>query len=139
MTEIDELDGAVAEMKGWIENLTQRLGWQDRKKVFLAMIAGLHALRDCLPRDEAVHVGAHLPPLLRGLYYEGWRPAGRGSLRSHKAFLDRIHEGVHRDIAIDPEQVAHAVFTLLAERLPAAELEDAKSATPSPLRRFWPA
>ena len=35
-------------------------------------------------------------------------------------------------------QTADAVFSLLAERLPAAELEDAKAATPTELRMFWP-
>jgi Uncharacterized conserved protein (DUF2267) len=52
-----------------------RLGWQDRDKVYVALIAALHALRDWLPRDEAICIGACFPPLLRGLYYEGWHAA----------------------------------------------------------------
>jgi uncharacterized protein (DUF2267 family) len=48
-----------------------RLGWQDRDKVYAALIAALHALRDWLPRDEAIYIGAYFPPLLRGLYFEG--------------------------------------------------------------------
>ncbi|WP_245322590.1 DUF2267 domain-containing protein [Mesorhizobium sp. WSM3882] len=42
-----------------------------------ALIATLHALRNCLDRDEAVYMGAQLPALLRGFYYEGvasWPP-----------------------------------------------------------------
>jgi uncharacterized protein (DUF2267 family) len=72
----------------------------------------LHALRDCLSRDEAVYVGTHLPALLRGLYYD--------------------------DPAVDAEQVARAVFALLAAHMPPAELEDAKAATPKPLHNLWP-
>ena len=97
----------------------------------------LHALRDCLGRDEAVYVGAQLPPLLRGLYYEGWHPRTRGAA-SRSAFLERILDGVHRDVAVDAEQVARAVMALLATRMPAAELEDAKAATPPALHNLWP-
>ncbi len=49
-----------------------------------------------------------------------------------------IHDGVHRDPAVDAEQVARAVLALLAARLPAAEIEDAKAATPSALHNLWP-
>ena len=85
-----------------------------------------------------MYVGAQLPPLLRGLYYEGWHPGARGAARSHNSFLERIHEGVHRDPGVDAEEVARAVFGLLAARLPAAEVEDAKAATPRSLHNLWP-
>jgi len=52
--------------------------------------------------------------------------------------LERIQEGVHRDPGIDAEQVAHAVFSLFAKRLPVGEIDDAKAATPQVLRMFWP-
>jgi uncharacterized protein (DUF2267 family) len=76
--------------------------------------------------------------VLRGFYYEGWHPGRRAATRSRGAFLERIHDGVHRDPAVDPEQVARAVLAVLAARLPAAEIEDAKAATPKPLHNLWP-
>jgi uncharacterized protein (DUF2267 family) len=75
--------------------------------------------------------------LLRGLYYEGWHPRTRAAA-SRSAFLERILDGVHRDVAVDAEQVARAVMALLATRMPPAELEDAKAATPPALHNFWP-
>jgi uncharacterized protein (DUF2267 family) len=133
-----ELSAAVHETEDWIDDLMRRLEWHDRQRVYLALLAALHALRDCLGQDEAVYVRAHLPPLLRGLYYEGWHPSIRAAGRSRSAFLERIHDGMHRDLAIDSEQVARAVLALLAARLPAAELEDAKAATPKALHNLWP-
>ncbi len=138
MSEIKELSLAVNATDDWINDLLRRLGWHDRERVFRALLAGLHALRDSLSRDEAVYVGAQLPPLLRGLYYEGWHPGARGAARSRTAFLERIHDGVHRDPGVDAEEVARAVFALLAARLPAAEAEDAKAATPRSLHNLWP-
>lgn len=138
MMDLEKLGGALAETEDWIDDLMQRLGWHNRNKVYAALLGALHALRDNLPRDQAVYVGAQMPPLLRGLYYEGWHPTARMSAKSRNAFLERINEAVHRDPGIDAEQVAHAVFALLAARLSPSELEDAKAATPSPLRSLWP-
>ena len=84
-------------------------------------------------------MGAYLPPLLRGLYYEGWHPTARSlPLKDCDVFLERIHEAVSRDPGIDAELVARGVFTLLTRRLPASELEDVRAVTPVALHAFWP-
>ena len=137
MTSIADLGSEVKATEAWVDDLMQCLGWHDRQRTYLALIATLHALRDCLGRDETVYVGAQLRPLLRGLYYEGWHPQAR-ALTSRSAFLERILDGVHHDVAVDAEQVARAVMALLATHMPAAELEDAKAATPPALHNLWP-
>jgi uncharacterized protein (DUF2267 family) len=139
MAGVPEFDDAVRSAEEWIHGLMLRLGWRDREKVYLAFVSTLHALRDSLPIHEAVFLGDYLPILLRGLYYEGWRLMKYSSLKNRDAFLERIREGVHRDPGIDAEQVAQAVLALLAERLPASELEDVRAVTPKALRGFWPA
>lgn len=138
MTSLSDLETAVHATEDWVDDLMRRLSWHDRERVYLALLAALHALRDVLTRDEAVFLGAQLPALLRGLYYEGWHPGARPATRSRSAFLERIHDGLQRDPGVDAEQVARCVFALLAARLPAAELEDAKAATPSALHNLWP-
>ena len=138
MPEIKEFSTAVKADEDWIGDLQRRLGWHDRERAYRALLAALHPLRDSLTRDEAIYVGAQLPPLLRGLYYEGWHPGARGAARSRAAFLERIRDGVHRDPGIDAEEVASAVFAMLAARLPEAELEGAKAATPKSLHNLWP-
>ena len=139
MTHADEFESTVAETKALIEDLAQRLAWHDREKVYRALIGSLHALRDSLPWDEAVRVGACLPALLRGHYYEGWHPTSPSlSIKSREAFLERIHASVHRDPGIDSELVARALFALLAERMPEADLEEARALTPKPLHALWP-
>jgi uncharacterized protein (DUF2267 family) len=138
MRDIEELSTAASAVADWIDDLQRRLGWHDRERVYAALLSALHALRDSLTREEVVYIGAQLPPLLRGLYYEGWHPDVHAGARDRAAFLERIHDGVHRDPGIDPEQVGRAVFAMLAARLPAAEVEDAKAATPKSLHYLWP-
>lgn len=138
MTDMPRLANAVTETEEWIADITQRLGWSDHGKAYLALLGTLHALRDCLARDEAIFLGAQLPTLLRGLYYEGWHPGRRGAAEGRQALLERIHDSVHREPGIDAEQVARGVLALLAARLPPAELEDVKAATPRALRALWP-
>lgn len=135
---LKELDGAYEETIDWVDDLSRRLGWKDRNKVYAAFIATLHAFRDSLPVDEAIFVAACFPPLLRGLYYEGWHGTRHPKPQSRDAFLARIHDGVHREPGIVPEEVARAVLALLASRLPEAELENAKAATPDHLHGLWP-
>ena len=138
MTKIPDFGAAVDATQDWVDDLMRRLSWRDRARVYQALVATLHALRDVLSRDECVFLGAQLPTLLRGFYYEGWHPGTHAVAETRSAFLERIHDGLHRDAGVDAEQVAHCVFALLASRLPAAELEDTKAATPSELHNLWP-
>lgn len=138
MSEIEELANAANAVREWIDDVLRRLGSHDRERAYRALLATLHALRDSLGGDEAAYIGTHLPPLLRGLYYDGWHPGRRAGTTSRTAFLERVHDGVHRDPAIDPEAVARAVLAVLAARLPAAEVENAKAATPKSVHNLWP-
>ncbi len=139
MTGTREVKTAIVETEVWIDEFLEQLGWQDRDKAYIVLVAALHGLRDSMPWDEAATLGAYFPPLLRGLYFEGWHPTGRSfPLRSREAFLERIHDAVHQEPGVDPEFVGRALFALLARRLPAAELEDAKAVTPQALHAFWP-
>ena len=138
MREIKELGDAVVEADAWVDDLAQRLSWHDRGKAYAALIGALHGLRDALPRDEVVYLGAQLPPILRGLYYEGWHFGAHRAAQSLEALCARIHEAVDHDPGIDPEAVARAVLALLAVRLPASEIEDVIAATPKALHALWP-
>ena len=139
MAHIQELEDAVTATESWVNALAERIGWRNRRKAYQALVTTLHALRDYLPTGEAVYLAAQLPPLLRGIYYEGWHPTGHPfPIENRSEFLDRIQEGMHRDPAIDAERIARDVLAELARHLPSGELEDAKAATPKPLRALWP-
>jgi uncharacterized protein (DUF2267 family) len=58
MSELQNLRAAVSETEAWIDDVTQRLGGRDRERVYLVLLATLHALRDSLPQDEDIHWSA---------------------------------------------------------------------------------
>lgn len=52
----------------------------------------LHCLRDRLSVDQAAHLSAQLPLLVRGIYYESYHPAGKPEkVRSRAEFLEHVN------------------------------------------------
>jgi len=79
-------DKTVQETNIRLSAIMQRMRTNDRHLAYAALRATLHALRDRIGPQNAVHLGAQLPMLVRGLYYEGWHMGGtptkeRGCLR----------------------------------------------------------
>jgi uncharacterized protein (DUF2267 family) len=107
--------------------------------VYSALRITLHALRDRLTVEEVAHLGAQLPMLVRGFYYEGWDPTGKPEKVRHKEqFLARIEQEFKNDDSVDPEVVARAVFFVLSHRVTQGEIEDVKHILPEELRSLWP-
>lgn len=123
----------------WLKDLMEELGWDDQHKAYVALKAALHTLRDRLTIVEAAQMGAQLPMLIRGFYYEGWTPTGKPVKERHKdVFVAHIREYLKDDEGIDPEQIIRAVFQVLARRITAGEIEDIKHILPPELRTLWP-
>ena len=74
-TGLPVFDTTVQETNLWLKAVMDGLHTDDRHLAYLALRATLHALRDRLGPENAVHLAAQLPMLVRGLYYEGWRLA----------------------------------------------------------------
>ncbi|HXH14048.1 MAG TPA: DUF2267 domain-containing protein [Alphaproteobacteria bacterium] len=122
----------------WLKDVLDELGWQDESKAYLALKATLHALRDHLTVDEATHLGARLPMLVRGFYYEGWSPAGKTRKGGRKAaFLMQVEE-YFRMGKLDVEPIARGVFTVLAKHVAAGEIDAVKRRLPLEIRELWP-
>ena len=68
------LDHAIHTATEWVDAVAAQFGTGDHQFVHRIIRAWLHGVRDRLAVVEAVHLGAQLPELLRGIYYEGWDP-----------------------------------------------------------------
>jgi uncharacterized protein (DUF2267 family) len=138
-TGLEVFDRTVQKTNSWLLDLSQILRWPEKHKVYLALRATLHALRDRITVDEVAHLGAQLPMLIRGFYYEGWDPTDKPLKERHKEqFLAHIEQQFSSDDSVDPEVVARGVFFMLEHRVADGEIEDIKQVLPSELRGLWP-
>ena len=87
----------------WLDEITAELG-PDRQRAYRAM---LHALRDRLPLELAAHLGAQLPLLVRGIFYDSWHPQLETSReRSREEFLGHVGSGLQGIRPINPETIS---------------------------------
>jgi uncharacterized protein (DUF2267 family) len=90
--------------------------------------AVLRCLRDRLTIDEAAQLGAQLPMLVRGIYYEAWHPAGKPEkVRSREEFLARVDAQFGKASSLVPEHAARAVFSVLENHVSPGAIRDVKS------------
>ncbi len=114
------------------------MAWDDRNKAFSALRAVLHTLRDRLTPNEAVNLGAQLPMLVRGFYYEGWHPADKPLKYRHKEeFLAHVKERLPGIEHADLEKVISAVFDVLSKQMPGGEINQARDQLPAEIRELW--
>ncbi len=138
-TGLESLQHTLELTHTWINDLDARLGWNNKPRAYRPLKSVLHVLRDWLQLNEMAHLGAQLPTLLRGAYYEQWQPSGTPVLTRNKtAFLTRIDEEFRRDPLPNTVQAVMAVFERLSQKITLGEIEHVRRALPDDLRTVWP-
>jgi uncharacterized protein (DUF2267 family) len=137
-TGLSVFDSTIEKTNIWLNEIMDGLGWQERQRAYHALRAVLHALRDRLTIPEAADLGAQLPLLVRGLYYEGWHPSGKPvKERKKEEFVAHIAQAFRDDPDVDAEEVTRAVFRVLARHVTAGEIDEVKQMLPAELRELW--
>lgn len=137
----DLFDGTLQKTQIWLNELMEELEWHGKpEKTYYALRTVLHALRDRLTIEEAVQLGAQLPMLVRGFYYEGWTLKGKPHKERHKEdFLDHVKSAFKNDVTVRPESIVRAVFRVLELHTSDGEIEEVKNSLPKAIRELWPA
>ena len=140
-TGLDTFDKTVQEFNLWLKDVMERLNTYDRHHAYSTLRAVLHALRDRIGPENAAHLGAQLPMLLRGLFYEGWDPTGKPTKERHdSAFLAHIARELPRAVELgEVEEGACAVLDVLSKHIDRGAAIKLAGILPQDLRRFWPA
>ncbi len=113
-TGLKVFDTTVRETNHWLKLMMGELGIDDREAAFGALRGALHAVRDRIGVNNAVHLGAQMPMLLRGAYYEGWHPAATPTHERHLAdFIDHVAAEMPRDSRIEAAEAAQACFAVM--------------------------
>jgi uncharacterized protein (DUF2267 family) len=139
-TGLDVFDKTVQESNLWLKDIMERLSTDDRHRAYSTLRAVLHSLRDRIGPESAAHLGAQLPMLLRGVFYEGWDPTGKPTKDRHAvAFLTHVGRELPRSDTIEIEEGVRAVLDVLSKHIDRGEAVKIAAMFPLELRKFWPA
>ena len=137
-TGLEVFDKTIQTTHIWLDEIIEDLG-TDRHTAWHVMGAVLHSLRDRLPLDLSAHLSAELPLIVRGAYFDGWRPSKEGlKERSLAEFLERVSNGLAGTKPIGSVDAVRSVFAVLERHLAKGQAMKVCNALPEEVRALWP-
>ena len=94
-------------------------------------------MRDRLTLEEAFQISAQLPLIVRGLYFEGYKPTGKPAKSNREEFINQVNKELQVAGRANPEVAIRAVFHVIRDHISAGEVEDVKNMMPENLRDLW--
>lgn len=134
-TEVTLIEESARKTRLWLDEIAEALGRPGDHRYALRALRGfLHTLRDRLPVPETAHLAAQLPELVRGIYFEAWRPTTVPQ-RYHDldTFLDRVAEAGQLAGETEAAYAAEAVGQVMLRHVDAHELEKIRAILPRPI------
>jgi uncharacterized protein (DUF2267 family) len=135
MSEPKIIETSAHKAREWLAAMAAELGTDDRHYAYRALRAYLHAVRDRITVEEAAQLGAQLPLLIRGVYYDGWVPARTpASYHTVDEFLVRVAEEAQLAGETEASLVCRAGSAVLRQHVSEGEIEDVIAVMPESLR-----
>ena len=137
---IGTLDDTIQKTNAWLEELARLGSFTDQNQAYTALRAVLHGLRDRMPVGEASDLASQLPMLIRGFYYEGWKPAlAPNKERSTEDFVNHVQQSLRSNTEVDPGHAVQAVLALLNGKISEGQMAHLKQVLPEDVvERYWP-
>ena len=139
MTKASVLATSMQKTHEWLRDIEAELHFDNERAAYAALRATLHAVRDRLPTELVSHLGAELPIVIRGIYYDGWHPSEARLKAAHSTdFYDSMRRELQgHDELQHVEQVARAVLRVVDQRLEPGQIRHVVEALPEKVRRLW--
>jgi uncharacterized protein (DUF2267 family) len=132
---LDVIDRSSQQAHVWINDVAEQFGTEDRQLAYRVLRAFLHAVRDRITVEESAQLAAQLPLLVRGIYYDGWRPAATPqTYHDRETFLGRIAAEARLDGPTEASYASEAAMTVLRRHVSEGEIADVLAIMPSELR-----
>lgn len=136
-TGLEVFDKAVQTTNIWLDELMEELG-PDRQIAWKVLSTVLHKLRDRLPVESAAHLGAQLPLLVRGAYYDQYQPAKQPSnLSDFEEFTAEVGKWLSDVRPVNPESASKAVLRLLSRHIDRGQIAKIQKVLPADIRAVW--
>lgn len=137
-TGLKAFDETIHLTNRWLNELQSDLDLDSKQQAYHLLRVVLHHLRDMLPVNTAVHLSAQLPMLVRGFYFENWRPgADIDRPRTRDAFLDAVAEGFTPTQHASTAGAVNAVFYLLSQHVTEGEVKQVIECLPRQIQELW--
>ena len=121
----------------WLNEICNDLG-PDKQVAWKVLSTVLHKLRDRLTINLAAHLGAQLPLLIRGVYYDQFEPGKMPSeFRSREEFIAEVAEWLSDTRPVDPDEAIRSVFRVLSRHISEGQVNKVREALPKGLRQMW--
>ena len=138
-TGLDVFDKTLQTTNIWLDEVMETVG-PDRKVAWHVLGAVLRTLRDRLPPGLAAHLGAQLPLLVRGAYYDQYRVGQNPErLNTEDEFLTHVTEEFGGIRPVNVRTATRSVLAVLDRHVAPGLAEKVKAALPERLRGLWPA
>jgi len=139
LNSVSAINHTVEKSHLWIKALKDLGHFSSDEVAYSALHAVLHTLRDRLPTELAAHFSAELPMLIRGLFYEGWKPSKTPcKMKTQRDFFEAIKHGLNNTSQkIDPKHSVQSVFQLLKNKISPGEIENIINVLPKELADLW--
>ena len=137
---VASINESVQKTQIWLKELVETGVFENENQAYSGLRAVLHTLRDRLPVNEAVHLASELPMVVRGFYYEGWKPASVPvKIRTPAEFDEAVRVRLLHGGDFDVRAAIRTVLQLLDRRVSGGEIRQIRETLPAELRQLWPA
>ncbi|MGC5020045.1 DUF2267 domain-containing protein [Micromonospora sp. DT47] len=123
-----------------LKDIEQAYGWpkEQRNQSYCALRTVLHLLRDRMPVQESVEFAAQLPVLVRGIYFDGWKPMDVPVKLNRDDFLLEVRQHFPYDVEGGTERVVQVVLDALSRHVTQGQWDDVKDNMPRDMQRMMP-
>jgi uncharacterized protein (DUF2267 family) len=135
-TSLEVFDRTLHTTNVWLDEIMVMLDIE-RRVAWKVLSVVLQKLRDRMPVELSAHLSAELPLVVRGAYYDQFKPSSQPTDCDLEGFVAEVAEKLSDTKPVNASEAVRAVFSVLSGHLPHGQIAKVQRALPEKLRTFW--
>ncbi|MFP4403379.1 MAG: DUF2267 domain-containing protein [Candidatus Woesearchaeota archaeon] len=136
ISHISSVEKGVHDFNIWIKEIKYELKCT-YNQAYIALYGTMHTLRDRLTIENLTHLGAQLPLIIKGIYYNNWTPKDNPKKLDKMTFISRVHSYFNNDPKINPENVIQTIFYVMQKHIDQGEINNIKATLPPEIENLF--
>jgi uncharacterized protein (DUF2267 family) len=134
---IDIFHSTIQKTNEILKAVQEAFDWKDKHRAYTALRAVLQTLRDRLTIENVAAFGAQLPMLVRGFYYEGWKPSEAPIKMKKEEFVGEVERVLNSPLGENTEEIIKGVITIVDNYTDPIEIEKLKKTLPKDIQKIF--